>query len=685
MNWRELPCLRISLPFVLGILCYPKVFSSEDPIYTIICVSFFLFLFLEKFKISYRYLWIKGLFINCLLFLLGNHVAHIHNQYEWKDHFRHQLSSDEGFIIQVQQYDTLSESSKFIAALKAVQDEENNLISCKGLMSIHSKVVPETTNLKVGDLAFVKGIVKEYDEVKNPHAFDLKAFYAQKQLFHSMYLDSLTVLQKSNNSYIQQVQLLRTKLIGALEEHIPSQKENAVAKALLLGYKADLDEVTKSAYANTGALHILAVSGLHVGILCLILLSIFNLIKINKFWFKFFKLVFMLSCLYFYCCLTGSTASVMRASIMYGCLLVGNEAKRFSNIYNTIAGSAFIILWLDPFMINTVSFQLSYLALIGIIYFQPKLYSLWIPKNKILDFIWKLICVSMAAQLITFPISVYYFNQLPLLSWLSGIVAVPAAFAIFTLGIALFLVSIAIPILILPISKMLGLILWLNNQFIFCLQKIPHHKLVDLSFEKIDICILYLILVLIMWSLSFKKKFGVFVSLFVCLCFSIKLIYATLLLDNQSKIVIYHTPKASLIDFYSGREVYSMRSSTLSKKQEAYAAKACRLKHKSITQSLESFMKSHYSHEGLILFEGTSLFILNKKTKANIKFKMEVDILLIQENVEVDKEGILSEIKANLVVLDTSNERRYTKKWGMFLEDQAIPYHDVYNLGAYVK
>jgi len=685
MNFRELPFLRISIPFVIGILLYPNVFYLGDHYYALICASFLLFIFFDERKFPLKHNWLKGLSINLILILLGIHVAHINDQSQWKNHLKTMTSNSEALIVRIQKCDTLSKSNKIIGRVVADLDSNSILESRSGLVSINTKIDYQINNIKTGDIAVIKGKVYEFSPPKNPCSFDLKAFYANKQLYHKIQLDTLIILQKSKHTYAQKILSLRNDLLQVFDENMPFPKENAIAKALLLGYKTELDEETKTAYANTGALHILAVSGLHVGILCMILLTLFNFIPFENNASKLLKILIILACLYFYCSLTGSTASVMRASIMYGCLLIGNELKRFSNIYNTIAASAFIILWIDPVMLKTVSFQLSYLALIGIVYFQPKIYVLWIPKNKIINFVWKLMCVSLAAQLITFPISIYYFNQLPLLSCISGIVAVPAAFAIFSLGIVVLLLNFIAPILLWPVSKILFGVIWINNQFILCLQKIPHHKLINLSLQTIDVWILYIILLTAMIFISFRAKKFLMLSLILSICLSAKLIASLISIDKENTMVYYYTPNAYLIDFYEGRKLYSIRSEKLSKKQEEYAAKAFRLEHKSLLLTDQEFEKYHFIKDGLILFGEQSIFLLNKNNLTKFDHKMEVDVLVLQEEVGINESDLLSYFEPKIVILDTSNSRRYNKKWGYFLGNKSIPFHDIYTKGAYIN
>ena len=178
------------------------------------------------------------------------------------------------------------------------------------------------------------------------------------------------------------------------------------------------------AYSNAGVVHLIAISGMHLALIYYFLLWIFARIPVIK-KSKFTRLILVLGCLWFFSFLTGAPASVLRSAVMFTFIAIGNSFDKKNSIYNSLAISAFVLLCYDPFMLWDVGFQLSYLAVLGIVIFQKYIYNWLYFKNKIFNLGWKLASVSLAAQLLTLPICIYYFHQFPLLFLLSNMIAIP--------------------------------------------------------------------------------------------------------------------------------------------------------------------------------------------------------------------------------------------------------------------
>jgi competence protein ComEC len=231
---------------------------------------------------------------------------------------------------------------------------------------------------------------------------------------------------------------------------------------LLIGYTNDLDKDLVQMYSNTGVVHIIAISGMHLGLIYLILGWILSKIPgVQK--SAILQYILILSCLWIFSLLTGAGASVIRAAVMFSFILTGKTFSKASSIYNSLAAAAFVMLLYNPFYLWDVGFQLSYLAVIGILVFQKPIYHLIYIKHPWIDKIWELSAVSMAAQLLTFPICIYYFHQFPNLFLISNLVAVPLS------SIILFAEIILLALAWMPwvanyIGKLTGLLIqWMNN------------------------------------------------------------------------------------------------------------------------------------------------------------------------------------------------------------------------------
>ena len=231
---------------------------------------------------------------------------------------------------------------------------------------------------------------------------------------------------------------IRSYLVSELEKHNIKGDALAIICAMTLGTKEHLDDDLRQSYASSGAIHILAVSGLHVGIVYLLLSRLLrSMLRRNR--FKLYTLAFILIVLWIYAFLTGLSPSVLRACTMFSFLAIGRISERPTNIYNTLAASAVFLLILEPKLLFSLSFQLSYLAVFGIVYLQPRIFRWIYVQNRILRWFWEITAASLAAQIATFPMSLHYFGQFPNYFILTNWIAIPLATSILVLGLSFFL------------------------------------------------------------------------------------------------------------------------------------------------------------------------------------------------------------------------------------------------------
>jgi competence protein ComEC len=299
-------------------------------------------------------------------------------------------------------------------------------------------------SLNYGDRLWVNTKISALQAPVNPGEFNYKGYLNLKGINWQGYAKSenwqLTGTD-TKGSLVKWAHNIQKYLSQVIDQWQFKAAEKAVAKALLLGYKDEIDKDLLGAYSSAGAMHVLAVSGLHVGIIYLMLSRALNFLK-DRNWQKFTKLIVLMACLWVYALVTGLSASVVRAATMFSFVAVGQILNRNTSIYNTIIVSAFFLLLIKPTYLFEVGFQLSYAAVFGIVWLQPKLEkSINPPPTKILRGLWAIITVSVAAQLATFPLGLYYFHQFPVLFLLSNVLVIPLVTAILYYGVALLLIS----------------------------------------------------------------------------------------------------------------------------------------------------------------------------------------------------------------------------------------------------
>ena len=323
---------------------------------------------------------------------------------------------------------------------------------------------------------------KSLQEIKspgNPGGFDYKRYSLFQGITHQVYLkeNEFEVLPGENKTWFNEFIFAgREKVISILRKNIKGEKELGLAEALLIGYKDDLDKTLVQSYSNTGVVHVIAISGLHLGLIYWLLLQLTLVLRkrknINPIAIGWLRPVIIITGLWLFSFLAGAQPSIIRSAVMFTCIVLGDSLTRKTSIYNTLAFSAFLLLCYNPFWLWDVGFQLSYTAVLSIVIFMRPVYNWFYIKNKLLDFIWKLNAVTLAAQILTLPISIYHFHQFPNYFLLTNFVAVPLS-SFIVLGEILLCAVSFIPPIALFVGKILSWLIWLMNSYVERIEMLP--------------------------------------------------------------------------------------------------------------------------------------------------------------------------------------------------------------------
>lgn len=419
----QIPLVRILLPFVLGIIAVQleNSLSFIDLKFLIaFAVLFFVLLFTsEKFQ-KFRFTSHLALVV---LFIVGT----IHAK-----QFSVQRSKAVDKVLK----------TKWIGEVKMIVKKEGNR---KNILVEIDKIKPDSswislkfyvnfysdysgTELRVGDLISGESRFRRYEPSLNPKQFDLRSYMANKGIFLYAFEDEFA-LRGRTFSFEAMFANFRNKIIKAYEQMGFKGDEKAVLVALSLGDKTQLDVELKRSYAVSGAIHVLAVSGLHVGIIFLLVTQLMRYLPNQKL-FRWLRAFVVLVSIWSFAFLTGLSPSVKRASFMFSFIVLAKAMNRNSTVLNSVAGSALILLLINPALLFEVGFQLSYAAVVGIILIYPVMYS-WIKSRyAIVNKIWSLMSISIAATLSTLPFTLFYFHQFPNWFLLTNLLVIPLTFAI---------------------------------------------------------------------------------------------------------------------------------------------------------------------------------------------------------------------------------------------------------------
>ncbi|RRN76693.1 ComEC/Rec2 family competence protein, partial [Pseudoxanthomonas sp. SGD-10] len=378
------------------------------------------------------------------------------------------------------------------------------------------------------------------------------SFLAFKQVYHQSFINIRETKKQGKNKGNPLIALaldFREAQVQKFKQYIPYKNSQSVASTLILGYRAELDQQIIDAYQKTGTLHILSVSGMHVAIVVLLLNCIFK--PLDKYRYgKTAKLISMLLLIWFYSVITGLAPSILRAALMLSFMLVAKRLSAKANIYNVVAISAFIILLIDPFSLMDIGFQLSFLAVLGLVYIHPKIYNLYRPKYKLLDLAWQCASISIAAQIATTPISLFYFHQFPIYFIVSNLfMALPAAIIMYV-GIA-FLCFFFYPPLMEVLGYILNHLIDLTNIGLIYIEHFPYATLSNIWFSKTEILLLYAALFSLFFIREFTKR-AIWLSIFMLSFVSINS-YNFFNHVKQHKTTFFSLRKNTAVAYISGR------------------------------------------------------------------------------------------------------------------------------------
>ncbi len=329
-------------------------------------------------------------------------------------------------------------SVQTILKLQFIKDGKNFVQTDEKISAMFEKSEC-SLKLEPGDNVVFKRVPQFIKNSGNPFEFDYKKYLARKGIYRQTYLqDGVWNVYNSESHAGAAVwaERLRMTLLNVYRQSCLSEKHKNILAALTLGFKGGLDPETRQTFASAGAIHVLAVSGLHVGIVFMVFSFIFGFLRITRYG-SVLRLFISLGCLWFFAFLTGLSPSVTRASLMLTFFVVGRNMNRRANIYNNLAASAFFLLLFNPNSLFDAGFQFSYSAVFGIVFLQPRIEKLIHFRFRVIQYLWSLLSVSLAAQMATFPLSVYYFDQFPVYFLISNLFIIPAVTIVVPAGFIL--------------------------------------------------------------------------------------------------------------------------------------------------------------------------------------------------------------------------------------------------------
>ena len=425
-------------------------------------------------------------------------------------------------------------------------------------------------------------------------------------------------------------------------------------------------------------MHVIAISGLHLGLIYWLLVVLTGFLNKTK-WLALLRLLFILSALWIFSFLAGAQPSVLRSAVMFSFLAAAAVFSRQTQIYNTLALSAFVLLCIDPYWLWDVGFQLSYAAVLSIVLYFRHIYNWFYFPNKLLDLVWKLMAVTLSAQILTLPVSVYHFHQFPLLFLLTNVLAVPLS-SLILLGELLLCCLAGLPWFAAILGSLLENLILFMNEYIERLAGLPFALWADLSISLPQALLFSFALVgLCSWLMS-KKKMILYAFLLQITLFMLLRSRTFLQASEQKKIIVYNCPRYRALELVSGRSVYFIgdRSLHSNKNLFNFHLKPSRIMHR-IRQ-----VKQTQFQTGSLSFGGKNILLIDEAPVfQSSENKKPADLLVLSGRPKIRLKDFFTAFEIRQVVLDATVPAWLAARWKSECKIYGIACHDLTENGAF--
>jgi competence protein ComEC len=660
----EIPFFIFLFPFLAGIGL--GIYLPSDKFTLLLSISFYsvacLFILLNlayKQLNLYKFKWLGGILIHTLLLLLGWVVTVRYGELNNKDHFSKKQA--DYLLVKISNEPKLTRDlSRFTATVEA-GILKGQKISANGNLMITIKD-NSAKDLYYGDEILIPANARPVDPPFNPAEFNYKKYLANQNIHYEefLYAQQYYPLKKNaGNSIIAYSLRLRQRLVEKFKHHMHNPEAIAVASTLILGYKADLSNDVLQAYSKTGTIHVLSVSGAHVAIV-FILLS-FALSFLDKFRYgKQIRAVLIILLVWYYSLLTGFSPAVCRAAVMISMVIIGKTYSRHISTLNILAISAFFLLLYNPFFITDVGFQLSYLAVFGLIVLQPIVYKWIVIENKWIDKLWALCSVSVAAQVITFPLSAFYFHQFPVYFLISNLfIIIPSAIIMYA-GIGYLLLP-EIPYVSTALGWVLEKSILFMNKVLALIEHAPYASINKIWITTTEYLLLYVIILSIFYFLYEKKSWLIKLSLCSVLLLGCFTSVKRLSTSRSDSITFLNLRKHTGVIFKTGDKAVVMTDINDTDKTYRYAIQpyldSCQVSRvHALPPAADVQLPYLLKRSNLIQFGNKKLLILdNQLQRTVLPEKIKVDYLCISGNPEADIDFINKYYDYGLLIIDNNN------------------------------
>ncbi len=691
---RSAPFVRLFLPLALGVTFQVQLFQVKPSITPVCLALLFVLIATHKLNLSYSRRWCFGVVLYLFLFFTG--IALVQNIKTESDY-----PVGRSIYVEAVVNDAPVKGDRFTklnVLASAYSDSLNTWRKVEEKMIFYLRIDSSKVAPRMGDKILTRLTLSPLPAAKNPYEFDYGAYLKQRQIFSSAFINSDSyVIISSGNTPLWRVfpTAVSSYLLNYFSKQGLQGDELAVLQALTIGDKSLLNSDLKQLYMDTGAMHILAVSGMHVGIISMILGWLLVFMKKQKYGILLRGLLILVF-IWLYAVVAGLSPSILRATIMFSIVTIGGMLNRHTNTYNSLTFSAFLICALDPYSLFDAGFQLSYAAVISIVFFYPYIYHCLNFRRWLPDALWSLVAVAIAANIGTLPVAVYLFHQLPVHFILTNVLSTLPTMAAMG-GFLATLIFVHFPISQVGwfCANFTGYSIKALNGSIRFVEGLPYARIEALWLTSLQAWLLMLsivMLALFIWTRKTKLVLLALTLFSACLCLRIATKYEQ---AHQKMLTVYSVKNASLITLVNGRAGFALCDSAdlsntfdFNVKNHMVSLGFAGLKslERIALQDIGSEKFQHYNvYKNFINFAERTVKILHDEKLHNPHQPLPVDYLILTSQCKLKPEQVLAMYHPQLFIIDASVSAREVARFKRVLTTHGLPFHNVRENGAFIQ
>ncbi|MFD2563974.1 ComEC/Rec2 family competence protein [Aquimarina rubra] len=519
--------------------------------------------------------------------------------------------------------------------------------------------------------------IKPIPKPLNPNQFDYASYLAQNYIFHKTTTEFSKLIPTNSSifSINRLATLIRTNINQKLKSHNFSKKQLSIINALLLGQRQDIDNDTLTDYRDAGAIHILAVSGLHVGILLMLLNFILKPLDRFKKIGKMAKTIIIILLLWCFAVIAGLSPSVLRAVTMFSFIAIGLHIRSKTSIYNALIVSMFVLLCLRPLLLFSVGFQLSYLAVFAIVWIQPSLVKLLKPRFYIGKVLWETFTVTIAAQLGLLPLTLFYFHQFPLLFFIANLMIIPILGIILGFGILVIILS---QIQLLPdwLATTFGNCIDAINFIVHLVSKQEAFLITEISFSWRMLILGYFFIISLVLVFKNRNVLRIYLIAISIIFLLSNLMYEKLQNNEREELILFHNQRNTTVGILQNRCLNIYSKDSISESTKNYVLQGY------LVENNSQFIANKKLHN-VYAYKKKIILIIDKVGIYNLK-ELKPDIIVLTNSPKIHLSRVIEILKPKQIIADGSNYKSYLDQWELTCIKQKIPFHRTDKKGAYI-